>query len=147
MAVACLASTLASLPAQANAVRTFHFNCNLGPKMVQITTEGASLVYHYGPRGKPELTIREEPATPNVFYRHEALGSGGEGQQLRFVKGQYSYVLSSQFIAIGISDEVKFFVLRDDKVLFSRNCRSAPSFEDYDQFDHLPRDTLELLRY
>jgi hypothetical protein len=43
--------------------------------------------------------------------------------------------------------EVQFLVLEGDNVVLSRLCQLAPSFEDYDQFDHLHRDTMRPLGY
>jgi hypothetical protein len=140
LCTACLIFAAVSLPARASNPSPFGFNCDLGSESVQIATEGGRLVYRYTARRKPELVIREDPAAPNLFYRRDALGTRGEGQQLRFVHGRYSYVLSSRFIAVGGADEVKFFVLRDHKAVLSRLCHAAPSFEEYAQFDHLHQD-------
>jgi hypothetical protein len=140
LGAACLIFAAVSLPARASDPSPFKFDCDLGSKSVRITTEGGRLIYRFGAGHEPELVIREEPAVPNVFYRRDALGTRGEGQQLRFVHGRYSYVLSSRFIAAGGADEVTFFVLRDDRTVLSRLCHAAPSFEEYAQFDHLHHD-------
>ena len=118
----------------------FGFECRLGAKSVRITSEGDELVYNYGAGRHPELILRGSAKRNNLFARHE-MGRRSDAQQLRFVNGDYSYLLSSLFVAgAGGDDWVKFYVLRDDKVLSSQVCRGAASFEDFDQLDQLPRD-------
>lgn len=141
---------LIAIPARAQSSDNldFHFDCELGQKAAHVTTEGGRLVYKYGSPGKVELTIREDPTHSNVFYRRDKLGLKGEGQQLRFENGRYSYVLSSWYVAAaGGEDQVKFFVLEGEKVITSRLCRSAPSFEEYGQFDRLAHDAMRPLGY
>ena len=124
----------------------FDFVCQMGSKSVRVATEGDELVYRYGTAANPELTIRGSARNHNLFFLHEG-GGRGEAQQLRFVNGDYSYVLYSQFTAPGYDgkgaeDWVKFFVLHGKTVLRAQLCRNAASFEDFDQLDHLPPDKL-----
>lgn len=118
----------------------FSFECKLGAKSVRITSEGDELVYSYGSRQNSELIIRGSAQRNNLFARHD-MARRADAQQLRFVKGDYSYLLSSLFVAgAGGDDWVKFYVLRGGKVLRAQVCRGAPSFKDFDQLDRLPRD-------
>jgi hypothetical protein len=118
----------------------FRFECKLGAKSVRITSEGNELVYTYGARLQFELVIRGSAQRKNLFARHE-MGMRSDAQKIRFVNGDYSYLLSSLFVAgAGGDDWVKFYVLRGDKVVRAQVCRGAASFEDFDQLDRLPRD-------
>lgn len=120
----------------------FGFVCQLGAKAVRISTEENEIVYRYGnTNGKPELTIRGSAQNKNLFFLHDT-ARRSEAQQIRFVNGDYSYALSSLFVAAaGGEDWVKFYILRGKKVLKVQLCRNAASFEDFDQLDRLPRDT------
>jgi len=140
---ACAGSPSAHPVGQPN----FGFMCQLGPKAVRVTTEGRDLVYRFGTTNTTELTIRGNAASRNVFFRHDT-GMRSDGQQLRFVNGAYSYVLSSLFVgAAGGEDWVKFSVLHDDKVVRTQSCRGSASFEDFDQLDRLPRDGMGPIAY
>ena len=123
----------------------FGYVCQLGQKAVRVTTEGNDLVYRYGTTKTPELTIRGNAANRKVFLRHDT-AMRAEVQQLRFVNGAYSYVLSSLFVAAaGGEDRVKFSVLHDDKVVRTQLCRGSRSFEDFGGLDGLPRDGMRAL--
>lgn len=137
-----LAATLFSDSSSAHPIGqpNFSFECRLGAKNVSITTQGDELVYSYGVGKNPDLVIRGSAQKNNLFARHQ-MGMRSDTQQLRFVNGDYSYVLSSLFVAgAGGDDWVKFYVLRGKKVLRAQVCRGAASFEDFDQLDRLPRD-------
>ncbi|MEG3147890.1 hypothetical protein U1839_24845 [Sphingomonas sp. RT2P30] len=126
----------------------FSFVCNIGPKAVRVTTEGKQLVYRFGSGGKTELIIRGSKERNNIFARREMAGGSGKGQQLRFANGTFSYVLSSLFIAGAAPvDKVRFFVVHDGHTVMVKTCSGAGSFEDYDQLDLLPRDTMKILIY
>ena len=141
---ALIVTMLSGSPVSAHPVGDppFGFVCPLGTKAVRISTEGNELVYRYELASLPELTIRGSAKAGNLFFRHE-FGGRSDAQQLRFVNGAYSYVLSSLFVAGGGEDRVRFSVLRGAKVIRTQTCRGAASFEDFDQLDALPHDIAE----
>lgn len=123
----------------------FKFTCRIGPKSARVTTERGKLIYRFGTSEKTELIIRQNNARSNVFARRDLAGGGGEWQQIRFVKGSFSYVIGSLFIA-GTQpvDEAKLFILSGKRMVRIYSCRGLDSFEDYDQLDALPRDATSL---
>ena len=142
--LAALAVVLGSpLAARPNGKPNFSLTCGVGSKSVSITTQDGRLVYSYGTPRRTELEIRESRDTPNTFYRYDLLGVKGGGQQLRFTHGDYSYGISSWFIAGRDGDEgVAFFILRDGKLLKWRECKGSDWFTEDNQLDRLPRDPL-----
>lgn|GEM_PF-1829923 len=121
--------------------------CKTGTKVVRVESEGADLVYRYGEPGKaPELELRGNAGNGKVRFRHDG-GRRSEYQQLRFVNGDYSYVLASLFVAPdysgkGAIDRLRFVILFKDKVIQTHLCRGASSLEDNALLDALPKDRL-----
>lgn len=69
------------------------FSCKLpGGKTVTVTGEGERFTYRYGTAKKAELVIVGTVAGRNITKR-SALHGGGSLDDLRFVKGAYSYVV------------------------------------------------------
>jgi len=131
------------LAARPNGNPNFHLTCGVGSKRVVITTEAGHLVYRFGKPHHTELQLRENRDAPNVFYRYDLLGVKGSGQQLRFASGQYSYGISSWFIAGAGGDEgVAFFILKDGKLIKWRECKGDDWFTEDNQLSRLPRDPL-----
>ena len=121
----------------------FQFVCKVGSKQASITTENGGLVYRFGRPGRPELTIRQEPSRPNVFYRID-WWPHANSQQLRFAIGRHSYGVSSWFVAGRNGEEgVGLFVMRDGKVISWRRCGGGDWFSEDNQFGRLPQDPLE----
>lgn len=81
---------------------TVEFNCQAGRKLISVcaskgldTTQGY-LQYRYGAKGKLEIQVPFAPNHPNPLVRCGTLAySGGGGAYLRFLKGDYRYVVYS----------------------------------------------------
>lgn len=144
-----LTALLGSAAANAHgaAPAAVNLTCKTGSRAVHVESEGGDLVYRYGMPGKPpELVLRGNAANGVVRFRHES-GMRSEYQQLRFVNGDYSYVLASLFVAADLSghgtiDRLRFLVLFKDKVIQSHLCLGAGSLEDNGLLDALPKDRL-----
>jgi hypothetical protein len=102
------------------------FSCRLrGGKVVTVTGTEGGLVYRYGAPGRPELTIVGKPADKNIFYAI-AVHGGDWDKLLRFVKGEYSYIVNS-FPRNEIVDNVpisSLIVFRGSKKILERDCSS-----------------------
>jgi hypothetical protein len=73
------------------------FTCRAGGKRIAVTLSGDRLIYSFGPPGRPEISLTGSP-NGGVFY-HRTLYSRGEDQTLRFVSGQWNYVLFNRWQA------------------------------------------------
>jgi hypothetical protein len=73
------------------------FTCRAGSKRIVVTQGGDRLTYSFGPPGRPELTLTGSPQG-GVFY-HRTMYNRGEDQTLRFVSGQWNYVLFNRWQA------------------------------------------------
>jgi hypothetical protein len=73
------------------------FACTAGPKRVTIVQRGDQLEYSFGKQGRPEITL-SGGSDGGVFY-HRTLYSRGEDQTLRFVSGEWTYVLFNRWQA------------------------------------------------
>ena len=147
--VLLLTALLGSAAADAHgaAPDTVNLTCKTGSRAVHVTSEGTDLVYRYGVPGKPpELVLRGNAVNGLARFRHGG-GMRSEYQQLRFVNGDYSYVLASLFVAPDLSgkdgvDRLRFLVLFKDKVIQSHLCLGAGAMEDNRLLDTLPKDRL-----
>lgn len=72
------------------------FSCSVGQKTVSVCSSGASVQYRYGPLGHTELRYPEElrPLNSYVSLGHLVFSSG-EARYLRFVNGDYQYIVYS----------------------------------------------------
>jgi hypothetical protein len=73
------------------------FTCRASGKRIVVTQGGDRLTYSFGPPGRPELTLTGSPQG-GVFY-HRTMYSRGEDQTLRFVSGQWNYILFNRWQA------------------------------------------------
>lgn len=73
------------------------FNCRAGSKRVTVTLLADHLTYSFGPPGRPEISLGGGPHG-GVFY-HRTMYNRGEDQTLRFVSGQWSYILFNRWQA------------------------------------------------
>lgn len=142
-----VAALLAGAGPQARAAAPIAITCRLGSTIVNVTSDGADLVYRYGVPGKPpELVLRGNAKSGNLLFLHDG-GRRSEYQQLRFVNGGYSYVLASLFVAPdysgkGAIDRLRFFILNRSRVIQTHVCRGAGSMENNALLDALPKDPL-----
>jgi hypothetical protein len=100
------------------------FSCRLsGGKRVTVTAVAGGMVYRYGTAARPELTILGTPINGNFFYDIGVHG-GDWDVLLRFVKGEYSYIVNS-FPRNEIVDNVpvsSLTVFRGGKIILERDC-------------------------
>jgi hypothetical protein len=73
------------------------FTCRAGGKRIAVTQRGDRLTYSFGPPGRPEISLTGSP-NGGVFY-HRTMYNRGEDQTLRFVSGQWNYVLFNRWQA------------------------------------------------
>jgi hypothetical protein len=73
------------------------FTCRAGTKRVAVTLQGDRLTYSFGPPSRAEISLTGDPQG-GVFY-HRTIYSRGEDQTLRFVSGQWNYVLFNRWQA------------------------------------------------
>jgi hypothetical protein len=73
------------------------FTCRADSKRVAITQLGDRLTYSFGPPSRPELSLTGDPRG-GVFY-HRTMYNRGEDQTLRFVQGQWSYIVFNRWQA------------------------------------------------
>ena len=129
------------------------FDCSFGDKQLTVTQQGDALVYRYGAKAKAELQIVADAPSNRVFY-HRTLYARAEDQTLRFVSGEYNYVVYAHWSApsLGLTEESStgeiFYggltVLRGEKELSSRRCRSGGDMREWPIFKTLPQDDANL---
>lgn len=125
-------------PAAAKAV----FSCKLpGGKTVTVTGGGERFVYRYGTAKRAELTIVGTIAGKNLTKRFVA--HGGEWFiDLRFIKGDYSYVAYSFPRSDAMDNEPRsgLRVYRGGKTILDRKCAPFANilFEDPDDLTAIP---------
>lgn len=118
------------------------FSCRLPRgKIVTVTQDGGQFLYRYGTAGRPELTIEGTTANGRIF-KQAAVHGGSYDIQLRFVSGEYSYIVHS-FPRSDIVDNVPtsgLIVFRGGRKIMDRNCSpwAAISFEDFEDLHALP---------
>ena len=118
------------------------FSCRLPRgKIVTVTRDGGRFLYHYGTAGRPELTIEGTAANGRIF-KQAAVHGGSYDIQLRFVSGEYSYIVHS-FPRNDIVDNVPrsgLIVFRGGTRIMDRNCEpwADISFGDFDHLFALP---------
>lgn len=125
------------------------FACSFGAKQLTITQQGDALVYRYGTKAKAELRIVADAASNRVFY-HRTLYPRAEDQTLRFVSGDYSYIVYAHWAApgMGITEEgstpERYYgglqVYRRGAELSSRRCRRGGDMREWPIFKTLPQD-------
>ncbi len=128
------------------------FECSFGAKELRITQEKGALVYRYGTKTGTELRIVADAKSGRVFY-HRTLYPRGEDQTLRFVNGDYSYVVFAHWTAPPSAD-IEFeipaaqygglIVMRGDDVLSTRVCKEGGDMVEWPIFKTLPSDAENL---
>ena len=94
MTISLLLSAI--LASGAPAPRTV-FACQAGGKRITVTQRGDQLTYSFGPPGRPDISLAGDPQG-GVFY-HRTMYNRGEDQTLRFVRGQWSYIVFNRWQA------------------------------------------------
>lgn len=126
------------------------FDCSFGAKQLTVTQEGGALVYRYGTKQRAELRIVADAASGRVHY-HRTLYPRGEDQTLRFVNGDYSYVVYAHWSApsMGMTEEGStresayggLVVLKNGEELSSRRCNGeGGDMREWPIFKTLPVD-------
>ena len=129
------------------------FDCAIGGKRLTVTRRGDSLVYRYGTKAKAELRLVADAASGRLFYPR-TLYARGEDQTLRFVNGDYAYVVYAHWSApsmdqaeaeAGGSPETAYgglIVLKDGQPISSRRCNDdSGDMREWPIFKALPVDT------
>lgn len=73
------------------------FTCRADSRRVEISQRGDRLTYSFGPPGRPDISLTGDPQG-GVFY-HRTMYNRGEDQTLRFVQGQWSYIVFNRWQA------------------------------------------------
>lgn len=126
------------------------FDCAIGARRLTVTQQGKALVYRYGTRQKAELRLVADAASGRLFY-HRTLYARGEDQTLRFVNGDYSYIVYAHWTAPsmgmteeGGSPEVAYgglIILKDGTQISSRRCNDeGGDMREWPIFKMLPVD-------
>lgn len=130
------------------------FDCAIGKKRLTVTQEGNALVYRYGTKQRAELRMVADAASGRVHY-HRTLYPRGEDQTLRFVNGDYSYVVYAHWSApsMGMTEESStpesayggLIVLKNGEQLSSRRCNGeSGDMREWPIFKTLPVDAENL---
>lgn len=123
------------------------FECSFGAKQLRVTQEGQALVYRYGTKPKSELRIVAEAKSRRVFY-HRTLYPRGEDQTLRFVNGDYDYIVFAHWTA-GAGPDIELdtaaqygglIVRKAGKTLSTRICKDGGDMLEWPIFKLLPTD-------
>ena len=76
------------------------FSCTTGKKIISVcaskdlSRSSGDLQYRFGPKGAPEIQVPEAREHPEPSVKSGTLAfSGGGGAWLRFIKGEYGYVV------------------------------------------------------
>jgi hypothetical protein len=101
------------------------FACTLdGGKRVRVTRQGDRLTYRFGTARRAELTIVGSPSAGNLFAATALHGGSTYYTQLRFVRGQHSYIVYAMEGG-RITDSAGssgLIVFRDGRRIAQRNC-------------------------
>jgi hypothetical protein len=128
------------------------FSCPIGKKWVSVCASkdlsptAGYLQYRFGPEASPEISFPPETERPHPYVQAKTLMfSGGGGAYLRFVNGQYGYVV---YTAIGKGWGTKDGVVveKDGKQVASLKCGKPPVSELGPEFftsAGLPEDSEE----
>lgn len=139
-----LAALLAALAPAAAAGPETVFACSFGARQIEVIRDGTRLTYRFGRPGRPELVLTGDAASGTLSY-HRTLYARGEDQTLRFVNGDFSYVIFNAWAAPnhdgdGSHDYSGLLVLRHGRLIRRMNCRSGGNFLENPLFFELPQD-------
>ncbi|WP_066807637.1 hypothetical protein [Sphingomonas asaccharolytica] len=124
------------------------FTCRADAKRIAVTLSGDRLTYSFGPPGRPEISLKGGPQG-GVFY-HRTMYNRGEDQTLRFVSGQWNYVLFNrwqapqQLSSERIEPEYNVsgvLVMRDGKLVRRIDCnKGSGNLTEWPIFKQLKQD-------
>jgi hypothetical protein len=111
------------------------FACSLpGGRAVRVTAQGDRITYRFGTPRRAELTIAGSAADQNVFATTRLHGGPTYFTQLRFVRGEYSYVVHSipRTRTLDNTASSGVTVFRNGRRIAGHSCRrwAALSFAD-----------------
>jgi hypothetical protein len=117
------------------------FSCSLGKKLVSvcaskdISPTSGYLQYRFGKRNAPELVFptAAESAHRSVMRAQTLMFSGGGGAYLRFINGQYNYIVYTA-IGKGWGTKEGVSVEKEGRLIANLKCRDIPASELGDDF-------------
>jgi hypothetical protein len=129
IALACLSSPALARESLCNANESAVFSCSVGKKLVSLCATGdlnettGALYYRYGLKDHVEMVFPENASHPKSnFVLGGTMYSGGGGDFVRFVKGEYTYTVYSEF---GKGWEREGLTVRKDgKLVSTLPCRT-----------------------
>ena len=141
MSIAAVALTSPASAQQPPRTETV-FSCTLrGGNLVTITARGDRLTYRYGKSRRPQLTLSGGPETGNVFLLQQRYA--GPQRQLRFVNGDYSYIVHYMGADPRVANSFSgLVVMRGTRRVSDRLCTRYREFEaGWDLIHRLPEDS------
>jgi len=127
-------------------------SCSVGgAKRIEVTSDGTSVTYRYGRKGRPEITLTGNPASGTLFY-HGTTYLRAEDQTLRFVAGNgYEYIVYSRWQAPtgrdaeGLPTVPEYngagvVVMYGGKAIARLKCRPDGMMHEWPVFFRLPKD-------
>lgn len=134
IALLFLAGHSAAAATQCTGTETTVFTCAVGAKVVSVcasrdlTARTGTLVYRFGPPGKPEIDWPPADAWRRSVGSGTWAFSGGGGAWLAFRREAYRYVVYTA-IGQGWGSRAGVAVEKDGKLLADIACRDKPSSE------------------
>ncbi len=123
------------------------FECSFGRKRVSVSHSGNTLIYRFGTSEKPELTIEGRAESANVFYAG-TFGTLDYSQQLRFVNGSASYVLSDDGLTSefnkGNPGSSMLRVYDGENLIAKMPCKHGGGFTNVEALLDLPEDDFQI---
>lgn len=109
------------------------FSCSLGSKIVSVCASNdisptkGYLQYRFGPKNAPELIFpaSTESSNRSILRSGIYMFSGGGGGYLRFINGQYNYVVYTA-IGKGWGTKEGVAVEKGNKLLTNIKCQEVP---------------------
>ncbi|MDD1621193.1 MAG: hypothetical protein LUQ11_06900 [Methylococcaceae bacterium] len=110
------------------------FSCSLGKKIVSvcaskdISPTNGYVQYRFGPKNTPELLFpaSTELANRAIMRSGIYMFSGGGGAYLRFINGQYNYIVYTA-IGKGWGNKDGVAVEKDNKLIANLKCQDVPN--------------------
>jgi hypothetical protein len=144
IAIVLLTAVALTSPAAARRVEPVKtvFSCTVrGGAVVSITARGDSLTYRYGTPRRAELTITASPHSGNIRRLQQRYV--GPEEQIRFIKGEYSYIVYSMGADPKLANSVSgLVVMRGTRRIADRPCTRYSEFKaGFDLLERLPQDS------
>lgn len=154
--LSCLVSLpVAAVDSHCSEQEQIIFSCSLGKNIVsvcaskEISQTSSYLQYRFGQKSAPELVFPSSTTPPNhlTIQARTLMFSGGGGSYLRFINGQYHYVVYTA-IGKGWGTKEGVAVEKNGKLIANLMCRDVPISELGDELftrAGLPLDKDEFL--